>query len=141
CRSGQGELLMSSFGKESAELEREVEAQRNRVEARIGEIRDRLSPGQLIGELMSYSKEGGQHFVSNLGQTITANPLPAALLGVSLVWLMSGKGSVKEHHADNGYRASEWDDDYPYATVTGGLRRTGHEQDAAGEWYTSFTDD
>ena len=34
--------------KSSADLEREAQAQRDRIEARIGEIRERLSPGQLV---------------------------------------------------------------------------------------------
>ena len=51
--------------KSSAELEREVSAQRDRVEARIGEIKDRLSPGQLIDEVLSYTKDGGGKFASN----------------------------------------------------------------------------
>ena len=78
-------MSYDSETKSSAELEREVQAQRNRVEARIGEIKDRLSPGQLLDEALAYTKDGGSHFASNLGHTISANPLPAALLGVSLV--------------------------------------------------------
>ena len=84
---------MSAFGRESAVLEQEAEAQRHKVEERIDQIRERLSPGQLVDELMSYTKDGGQHFAANLGQAVTSNPLPAALLGVSLVWLMSGNGA------------------------------------------------
>ena len=131
---------MSSFGKESAQLEREVEAQRNRVEERIGEIRERLSPGQLVDELLSFSKEGGQHFAANLGQTITANPLPATLLGVSLVWLMSGQNGGKASTETNRVNAVA-DEDYPYATINGRLRRTSHAPDDTGEWYSSFADD
>ena len=55
---------MTYENKSSAELEREVEAQRNRVEARLGEIKDRLSPGQLLDEALSYTKHGGAHFAS-----------------------------------------------------------------------------
>ena len=88
---------MSSYGKDSAQLEREVEQQRQRVEDRIGEIKDRLSPGQLVDELLSYTKDGGQHFAANLGHTVSNNPLPAALLGISLVWLMTGQGPKRWH--------------------------------------------
>lgn len=129
---------MSTFGSESAQLEREVEAQRQKVENRIGEIRDRLSPGQLVDELLNMTKDGGQNFAANLGHTVGANPLPAALLGISLVWLMSSgnKGS-------NSATSSSWreDDEHPYATISGRLRRTAHEDDGTGEWYSSFADD
>jgi hypothetical protein len=129
---------MSTFGSESAQLEREVEAQRQKVENRIGEIRDRLSPGQLVDELLNMTKDGGQNFTANLGHTVGANPLPATLLGISLVWLMSSgnKGS-------NSATSSSWreDDEHPYATISGRLRRTAHEDDGTGEWYSSFADD
>ncbi len=63
---------MSSFGKDSAQLEREIEEQRQRIEDRVGEIRQRLSPGQLVDEVLSYTKNGGQQFASNLGSTIAS---------------------------------------------------------------------
>ena len=130
---------MSAFGTESAILEKEAEAQRHKVEERIGQIRDRLSPGQLIDELMSYTKDGGQHFAANLGSTVTANPLPAALLGVSLVWLMSGQGGQKI--ADRPFVQNSNHETYPYATIRGGLRRTSHTNERDDEWYSSFADE
>lgn len=130
---------MSSFGKDSAELEREVEAQRQRIEDRIGEIKDRLSPGQIVDELLSYTKNGGQHFAANLGQTVANNPLPAALLGISLIWLMSGQGpKLSTPHAETG-RDSDYED-LPYATITGGMRRISHAEDESGKWYSEFED-
>ena len=124
---------MSYENKSSAELEREVEAQRNRVESRIGEIKERLSPGQLIDEALAYTKDGGSHFASNLGQTIAANPLPAVMLGVSLAWLMSGQGpKLQQNHESHNYRPSV-NPDYPYARISGsGQRRTGHRAAEAG---------
>jgi len=134
---------MSTYSKDSAELEREVEAQRQKVESRIDEIRERLSPGQIVDELLSYTKNGGQNFAANLGQTVSNNPMPAALLGISLVWLMSGQGpKLSAGHSEparprNDYsRASE----YPYATVSGGMRRVSHAADPSGKWYSEWED-
>ncbi len=120
----------------SAQIEREVEAQRQKVENRIGEIRERLSPGQLIDEMLNMGKDGGQHFVSNLGHAVGSNPVPAALLGISLVWLMSGQGKSSGSPVPAARH-----DDYPYATVSGRLRRTSHAADDSGDWYASFADD
>lgn len=131
---------METNGKDSAQLEREVEAQRQRIENRIGEIRERLSPGQLMDEVLSYTKDGGKQFASGLGTTISNNPLPAVLLGVSLVWLMSGQGA--RPGAQHGEQRSQSRDEpeYPYATVTGGMRRVGHAADENGKWYSEFED-
>ncbi len=134
---------MSSYGKDSAQLEQEVEQQRQRIENRIGEIKDRLSPGQLVDELLSYSKDGGQHFAANLGQTVSNNPLPAALLGISLVWLMSGQGprlAAPSPALQPTSQPRRSRSDYPYATISGGLRRVNHAADDAGKWYSEFED-
>jgi ElaB/YqjD/DUF883 family membrane-anchored ribosome-binding protein len=132
-------MSYDSENKSSAELEREVEAQRDRVEARIGEIKDRLSPGQLIDEALAYTKDGGSHFAANLGSTISANPLPAALLGVSLVWLMSGQGNSGTPSAQPQRNGNFRQPDYPYARVSGGgLRRTSHRADEQGQWWSEF---
>ena len=124
--------------KSSADLEREVNEQRDRVEARIGAIKDRLSPGQLIDEVLSYTKDGGGKFANNLGQQITANPLPAALVGVGLAWLIASHVAPPQQGVA---RSSSYDDDvdYPYAKVpTGGLRRVSHSSDDAGQWWSEF---
>jgi hypothetical protein len=126
--------------KSSADLEREVAEQRNRVEARIGEIKDRLSPGQLLDEALSYTKHGGAHFASNLAGQVSANPLPAALVGVGLAWLISSTASGNASHPapSAGFTA---DDDayYPYARVaSGGLRRVSHTADESGQWWSEF---
>src|SRR5690606_21569414 len=88
CR--QGETLMADDHKTSADIQRELEAHRHRMESKIDETQARLSPGQLIDEVLSYSKGGGTEFRSTLGQTASRNPLPVPLLGVSLAWLIAG---------------------------------------------------
>jgi hypothetical protein len=132
---------MTYDNKSAADLEREVAEQRNRVEARIGEIKDRLSPGQLLDEALSYTKHGGAHFASNLGSQISANPLPAALVGVGLAWLISSTMSGNNGHHASAPADRSFDDDgyYPYARVSnGGLKRVSHTADEAGQWWSEF---
>ena len=133
---------MAYDNKSSAELEREVAEQRNRVENRLGEIRDRLSPGQLLDEALSYSKQGGAEFAGNLGKQISANPLPAALVGIGLAWLISSTMNpqpVQQQPMRSRYRD---ENDYPYARLsTGGVRRVRHQADEAGKWWSEFETD
>lgn len=124
--------------KSSVELEREVSEQRDRVEARIGEIKERLSPGQLVDELLSYSKDGGGKFAANLGQQLAANPLPAALVGVGLAWLIGSNASGADKTATTSH-ADRDDDEYPYARLPSGtLRRISHSADDTGQWWSEF---
>ena len=138
--------------KTAAELQRELELQRSRVENTIDEIQQKLSPGQLVDELLAYTKGGGGQFLTSLQHNITANPLPVALLGVSLAWLMAKPASANGHSDDRswddsinrsrGYQASSDDDlDYPVATITGtSLQRV--RQIADGDvYYSEFSDD
>ena len=135
-------MAYESTNKSAAQLEREVNEQRDRVEARIGEIKDRLSPGQLVDELLSYTKNGGSNFAANFAQQVTSNPIPATLVGVGLVWLMGSNLGGTQQQPPAAPQPRESEKEFPYARVQGrGLRRTGHATDEAGQWWSEFESD
>ena len=74
----------------------EVEAQRHRVKATIGQIQNKLSPGQMVDELLAYAKNsGGGDFVANFGKSVSTNPIPVALLArlaIDRAWQGRGLG-------------------------------------------------
>lgn len=122
------------------DIEREIEQDRQRIGAKLDEIQNRMSPGQLIDEALAYAKgSGGAEFLSNLGGTVKTNPMPVALLGVSLAWLMAGQnGSTSSVSSES--HVDEDEPDYPLATVSGPVRRVGPaEEDSSGR-YSHFTD-
>lgn len=137
--------------KSAAQLQREVELQRTRVESTIDQIQERLSPGQLIDEMLAYTKGGSGEFVSSLQRSVTSNPLPVALIGASLFWLMAkpaGEQSipVSDQKWDNsinrnrGYSGGS-DEEYPIAVIEGSsMLRTGNSTDSAGGTYSEFAD-
>jgi len=69
------------------ELEREIDQQREHIEDLVGALESRLSPGQLFDQALAYSKGHGGEFAQNLGNTLKANPVPAVLTSVGLLWL------------------------------------------------------
>lgn len=148
--------------KTSAELQREIEQQRSRVESTIDQIQDKLSPGQLVDELLAYTKGGGGEFLTSLQRNVTANPLPVALLGVSLAWLMAKPAGASEPgtsksdgqwddsinqrrgYAADDYAADDYDEyeDYPVTVISGeSLQRLGNTSDEHGNTYSEFADD
>ncbi|MDB5507462.1 MAG: nutrient deprivation-induced protein [Devosia sp.] len=137
----------STTHKDSAQLAREAEEQRQKLDQRLDEIQQRLSPGQLIDEALSYTKHGGGEFAGNLAHAVTANPLPVALVGVGLFWLIAGGGvqaaaAQLQGHSSQPQPAAPRYPAYPYARVGGSeMQRTRHEQDETGEWYSHFADD
>jgi hypothetical protein len=123
--------------KSSTEIQREIDADRERIEARIGAIQDRMSPGQLVDEVLAYAKgSGGGEYVSNLGKALKANPLPVALMGVSLAWLMAKQGTPVAETA-----TSPSTETYPLYTARGSIRRIGPPEETDGNRYSHFTDD
>jgi len=75
------------------QLEQQAETNRAAVADTLEELKDRLSPGQLIDQLLSYSKDGGNEFLGNLGRQVAANPMPVTLIGAGLAWFLFNKNS------------------------------------------------
>jgi ElaB/YqjD/DUF883 family membrane-anchored ribosome-binding protein len=75
----------------SEQLEQEAEATRAEIAASLAELRGRMTPGQVVDQALAYARDGrGGDFVRNLGQQVVANPMPVALIGLGLGWLIMG---------------------------------------------------
>jgi hypothetical protein len=73
----------------SAQLERDAEACRAEVARTLDELRNRMSPGEVVNQLVDYARDGsGGQFVRNLQRQVVQNPLPLTLIGVGMAWLM-----------------------------------------------------
>jgi hypothetical protein len=96
--------------KSAAEVEREVRESRARVERTLDQIQDRLSPGQLVDQAMTYFRDsGGREFARNFGESVKQNPMPVALVAVGVAWMMM---SGRRRYDDDGYEGSAyWDED------------------------------
>ena len=104
-----------------------------------------------MDELLAYTKGGGGEFVASLQRNVTANPLPVALLGVSLAWLMAKPAATSSNrdrdwdtsiNRNRGYDDGDYDEmDYPVATISGSsltrVSQTGDDD----ERYTQWADD
>ncbi|TVV76466.1 DUF3618 domain-containing protein [Sphingomonas solaris] len=74
---------------ETDQIERDLARTRARMDNRLDELQDRLSPGQLVNDAFAYFKGGdGADFTQDVLGKLKANPLPAALTGIGLAWLM-----------------------------------------------------
>lgn len=99
------------------QLERETEQTRARLAGTLEELRS-MTPGRVVDEVLDYTKAGGADLLRNLGHQVSENPLPAALIGVGIVWYMmsngkssngmSGRGNDLSGRG-NGY-SQRWDD-------------------------------
>lgn len=73
----------------SVQLEREAEQTRSQLARTLDELRQRITPAQLVDQAVDYAKDsGGGQFVRNLSRQATSNPMPVALIGAGMAWLM-----------------------------------------------------
>jgi hypothetical protein len=75
------------------QLEQQAESNRAAVADTLEELKERLTPGEILDQLLSYSKEGGNEFLSNLGRQVTSNPMPVTLIGAGLAWFLFNRNS------------------------------------------------
>src|SRR5436853_288023 len=79
----------------------EAQLARAQVADTLDELRSRISPGQVVDEIVDYAREGGiGDFMRNLGNDVRSNPLPVGLIGAGLAWLMMTNGR-SARSADN----------------------------------------
>jgi len=77
---------------ETKRIELGLDQTHSQLNTHLGELQGRLSPGQVVDDLMAYfrGKEGAE-FGRNLLGSVQSNPLPAAITGIGLAWLMASK--------------------------------------------------
>jgi len=89
-------------------LERDLAEERAKVAEAIDEIQHRLSPGQLIDEVMRHGRGTGSDVVANLGRTLAANPIPTALIGVGLLWLLLAPKGEAGRSSEGKPNPADW---------------------------------
>lgn len=91
------------------QLERESEQCRAALRDSLVELRARMTPGHVLDEVLGYTRDSsGGAFVENLKHKAVDNPLPLALVGTGLAWLMmggDGRSSPDEHPDGRRYAA------------------------------------
>ena len=94
---------MSRSMTSSTQLEREAEETRSRLIGTLDELRERITPGELVDQGIDYLKaSGGGEFTRNFGRQVTANPLAVTLIGAGIGWLMLSRGGSAPRQGDAG---------------------------------------
>jgi len=134
------EEAFSETGDETAEIRAGIEQTRSEMSETIGAIQERLSPEHLKEQVKEQVKEQFQEvkatvrdatigkaeeMVRNVGDTVTEaratimetirqNPIPAAMVGIGLGWLLMNRRSAAPYRpmrysSQGGYRGSQMD--------------------------------
>ena len=92
-----------------AQAEQDAEAARSKLEYTLDELRGRLRPGRMLDEALDYAKDGSAgEFVKKFGRQVRGNPLPVALVGAGLAWLMMARrdSRIEPNDFEKRYRAA-----------------------------------
>lgn len=83
--------------KTAEDVEREVEASRGNLDRTVEALKSKMTPGQLFDEATHAMGGAGQHVVSKFMDQAKENPMPLAVMGLGLAWLMttSNKGASR----------------------------------------------
>jgi hypothetical protein len=93
---------------ETERLEREAEHTRAELEQTLGELRARMSPGQLLDQAGDYLRNsGGRAYLHNLRDEVVNNPVPIALVGAGIAWLALS-GAIGRRNGRAHETARDW---------------------------------
>lgn len=83
----------SPHGRSPNRIQEEIRETRSQMDSTLDAIQQKLSPHNLTDELIHYVRNGGANeFAQNLNEAVKRNPVPVALMGIGMAWLMmSGK--------------------------------------------------
>jgi len=77
-------------------IESEIAHTRAEVSSTIDAIQRKLTPGQLMDQAVDYFRSSApSDFGANLSRSIRDNPIPVALVGVGIAWLMMSGQAAK----------------------------------------------
>ncbi len=98
-------------GKSSAEIEREIAEERASLDRDVHTLQDQMSVGALFDRFAGSAANESGALARNLGAQIRDNPLPAAMIGIGVAWLMSGRGGPQAR-VNYGYSRDAMRDPY-----------------------------
>jgi cell division septum initiation protein DivIVA len=111
------------MSKSTSQIEREIEATRAEIEGTLAALRSRMSLGEVVEEVSrQFRATGGPDMMRNFGRQVRENPLPLALIGAGIAWLVIGNGRAAyrhEHELEPYDLDGEYDPDYEYNPYTG----------------------
>jgi ferritin-like metal-binding protein YciE len=90
--------------KSASTIEREVAAHRADIADTVAELKERLSPGELLDGILRDSRT--REIVSRIAPAIGRNPLPAVLIGIGALWLALESGRAERSPAPRSLRTA-----------------------------------
>lgn len=116
---------MTNETRSPKEIEREIEEQRSDLTSNLEDLQDKFSIDTVVRQIGDQFREHGGDMGRSISDQVKANPIPLALTGIGLAWMMFGNGAQKQ--SAQTPISDHCDDDY-YSEVENDFRRTRERQ-------------
>lgn len=83
------EGIQARADRDADQIERDIDRTRTSLGRTIDELESRLSPGQLLDQVIGTARRHGGDFATNLGRSAENHPLPLLLTAVGIAWMMA----------------------------------------------------
>lgn len=118
----------------TTQIENQAESHRAHVSELIDELRTRVSPGEVLDQFLGW--EDGHEIARNFGRQVKGNPLPLALIGTGVAWLLLSD-SLQRPNAASSSRSFEGSGNGFTEGVRSGVSRAGDSVSDATDYATS----
>lgn len=108
---------MTNDTRSPEEIEREIEVERSQLSSNLEDLQDKFSIDTVVRQIGDQFREHGGDMGRSISEQVKANPIPLALTGIGLAWLMFGSGQRSAPHRGasiygsdsryDGYRSAE----------------------------------
>lgn len=125
------------------QIERDIRDTRAEVGATLDAIQSKLTPGQMMDQALGYLRTSlPADFGRSMNETVRNNPLPVALVGIGLAWMMaSGRSGSAVHSPRMGTRRHDDPWQASDSSSSSSLRDTAqHATDRARDWVGETAD-
>ena len=93
------------------EVEREVEETRGNLDRTVEALKQKMTPGQVFEEVRQGLGSTSTQVIAKVGDQIRANPLPFAVIGAGLAWLLISNRSSGSSYSYEAYEGDSYSDD------------------------------
>src|SRR5690348_5385411 len=120
--------MRDSDERTSREIRDDIRRTRARMDATVDAIEDKLTPGELAHEAWALFRGGSSSSVNRIWRIATQHPMPAAIIGVGLGWMVYESTGANERdtsarHSTRSSQDEPWSSERELPTALESARR------------------
>jgi len=81
--------------KKPGEIEKDIEQTRTEMDSTLTALEKKFMPGEMVDRLVRSLGGAPKEYALSFGRAVRDNPIPAALVGIGLTWLMFSRGKER----------------------------------------------